>query len=297
MKKEKTVKTHQRRTKSGKVIVVKEHKAKYDAAEELKKAMSKAVGAGGELEALKNKKPVAQEEDEKSPYDEYGFTKDEFKEWYEGTGSKADKKVEKALRKALGRKAYTELNDQAADSYKKGGADKFFTKGLEEMKASTRAATKSVTPFKETKGSAKSTEIPSSAVKVKTSEGDLYVSGTTLRTAKIYKETPSGIEKLHPKRGFSEKDAKKIEKALSDGASKSSKSASKESMGDFKGHPKVMAKIDKLVQSYQKDIEKAQKHIDAGDVRPGGTGSRRMSYKEQKKYAEKRKSRRDKESK
>lgn len=152
MKKEKTIRTYQRRTKTGKVVTVKQHTAKYDAAEALKEA-AKKKGAGDELEALKKKKPVAQKEEVKSPYEEYGFTKDDFKEWYEGTGSKADKKVEKALKKAMGTKAYNALSDKAADEYKKGGAHRFFTKGLEEMKASTSASTKSVTPTKETKGS------------------------------------------------------------------------------------------------------------------------------------------------
>lgn len=150
MKKEKTIRTYQRRTKTGKVVTVKQHTAKYDAAEALKEA-AKKKGAGDELEALKKKKPVAQKEEVKSPYEEYGFTKDEFKEWYEGTGSKADKKVEKALKKAMGAKAYNALSDKAADEYKKGGAHRFFTKGLEEMKASTSASTKSVTSGKETK--------------------------------------------------------------------------------------------------------------------------------------------------
>lgn len=235
MKKEKTIRTYQRRTKTGKVVTVKQHTAKYDAAETLKEA-AKKKGAGNELEALKKKKPIDKDEVlgvdlndltdeefkdiagtfyafdkndnqvwapsnragfkkfcekyftskeekkrfqqewkdvvkdyqkenrskapkvEKAPksessYEGYGFTKDEFKEWYEGTGSKADKKVEKALKKAMGAKAYNALSDKAADEYKKGGAHRFFTKGLEEMKASTSASTKSVTPTKETKGS------------------------------------------------------------------------------------------------------------------------------------------------
>ena len=49
MKKEKKIKAHTRRTKSGKTITVKAHTAKYDAADELKKA-AKKKGAGDELE-------------------------------------------------------------------------------------------------------------------------------------------------------------------------------------------------------------------------------------------------------
>ena len=56
MKKEKAIRTYQRRTKSGKIVTVRQHTAKYDAAEALKEA-AKKKGAGDELEALK-KKPV-----------------------------------------------------------------------------------------------------------------------------------------------------------------------------------------------------------------------------------------------
>lgn len=53
MKKEKQVKTYQRRTKSGKVVTVKAHTAKYDAAEKAKEA-AKKKGAGSELAAKKS---------------------------------------------------------------------------------------------------------------------------------------------------------------------------------------------------------------------------------------------------
>ena len=129
MKKEKTVKTHTRKTKSGKTVTVKQHTAKYDAAEQAKEIVKKA-GAGAELERVKKAKM------QEDPYKDFDFTAEEFAEWYEGTGSKADKKVEKALRKALGRKAYDELNDAAAEGYKKGGADRFFTKEVYSTKES-----------------------------------------------------------------------------------------------------------------------------------------------------------------
>ena len=54
MKKEKTIKTYQRRTKSGKMVTVKQHTAKYDAAEKARE-MAKKKGAGSELEELKKK--------------------------------------------------------------------------------------------------------------------------------------------------------------------------------------------------------------------------------------------------
>lgn len=58
MKKEKTVKAYTRRTKSGKTVVVKQHTAKYDAAEE--KAMTKKRGAGGEFEGKRQINVVRQ---------------------------------------------------------------------------------------------------------------------------------------------------------------------------------------------------------------------------------------------
>ena len=221
MKKEKTIRTYQRRTKSGKIVTVRQHTAKYDAAEALKEA-AKKKGAGDELEALKKKpvdKPTEEEvaefeklldsfpeeldersrkmrlrqfmkakgkkgrqaeidetkweikeekkarkvwkanegfgkrleksydkehknsvKDSKDPYSAHGFTKDDFNEWYEGTGSAADKKVAKALRKTLGRKAYDELSDLAADNYKKGGASSFFKKNVHSKTAETKTS-------------------------------------------------------------------------------------------------------------------------------------------------------------
>lgn len=49
------------------------------------------------------------------------FTAAEFKEWYRGTGSAADKKVAKVLRAQLGRSGYRKLEDEAIDSYSSRG--------------------------------------------------------------------------------------------------------------------------------------------------------------------------------
>lgn len=57
MKKEKTVRTYKRRTKSGKVVVVRQHTAKYDAAERAKE-LAKKEGSGEELKAKKKKRNV-----------------------------------------------------------------------------------------------------------------------------------------------------------------------------------------------------------------------------------------------
>ena len=178
MKKEKQVRSYKRRTKSGKTVTVKAHTAKYAAADEKAKEVSKKPGAGKELEERK-KKPVQLEipfgkEEEKKVLDEVketekestkkpaekkttkkvrpvgsgtngptpkrkseakvtktttskpatsepAFTAAEFKEWYRGTGSAADKKVAKALRAQLGRSGYRKLEDEAIDNYSSRG--------------------------------------------------------------------------------------------------------------------------------------------------------------------------------
>lgn len=57
MKKEKTIKTYQRKTKSGKITTVKSHTAKYDAAAEVVKKAARKKGAGGELKTRLTKMP------------------------------------------------------------------------------------------------------------------------------------------------------------------------------------------------------------------------------------------------
>lgn len=158
MKKEKQVKSYQRRTKSGKVVTVKAHTAKYDAAEKAKEA-AKKKGAGKELEdkfgkkkmpdpnlsmneyldelkkgnskkesevkeaakkESKNKTPKVKKDTTKS-ISGPAFTAAEFKEWYHGTGSAADKKVAKALRAQLGRSGYRKFEDEAINNYSSRG--------------------------------------------------------------------------------------------------------------------------------------------------------------------------------
>ena len=173
MKKEKTIRTYQRRTKSGKVVTVRQHTASYDAAEKLRE-LAKKKGAGKEFEDRKSKGmpdpslPLEQYLDElskrkkgseaedsadvskeakkgaekkttkkeptpkkksaekstkrtKAETSEPAFTAAEFKEWYRGTGSAADKKVEKALRAQLGRAGYRKFEDEAIDNYSSRG--------------------------------------------------------------------------------------------------------------------------------------------------------------------------------
>lgn len=57
MKKEKTIKTYQRKTKSGKITTVKSHTAKYDAAAEVAKKAARKKGAGDELKTRLTKMP------------------------------------------------------------------------------------------------------------------------------------------------------------------------------------------------------------------------------------------------
>ena len=120
MQAEKKVRSYTRRTKSGKTVTVKAHTAKYEAAD--KKDAAKKKGAGKELEDKKKTSIVGK------PELETPFTKDEFKEWYEGTGSAADKKVAKALRKQLGRSGYRKFEDEAIDNYTSRGHLSMFKK-------------------------------------------------------------------------------------------------------------------------------------------------------------------------
>lgn len=247
MQKEKQVCSYKRRTKSGKIIIVRSHTAKYEAADKTGE-ISKKKGAGKELEERK-KKPVQLEipfgkEEEKKVLDEVKetakkesskkpaekkttdkgtrrasgaklnedgtfvsekdykksiahrkkkgarispkevkaikkweaahkeekvrpvgsgtngstpiktststssptFTAAEFKEWYRGTGSAADKKVAKALRAQLGRAGYRKLEDEAIDNYSSRGHLSMFKRVGGGSSAST--GTKSTTTKK-----------------------------------------------------------------------------------------------------------------------------------------------------
>lgn len=97
MKKEKQVKSYKRRTKSGKTVTVKAHTAKYEAADEKAKEVSKKPGAGKELEERK-KKPVQLEipfgkEEEKKVLDEVKETTKK-----ESSKKPAEKKTTKKVR-------------------------------------------------------------------------------------------------------------------------------------------------------------------------------------------------------
>lgn len=211
MKKEKKVRTYQRRTKSGKTITVRAHTASYEAAEKAKEA-AKKKGAGDEIverkkknwelpmdeflkklkeeraqkrkneepnkvEDEKPKKKSEKKSEKKTPYkkatkkrtvgtgtngpepknkattkktaakadtSEPAFTRDEFKEWYRGTGSAADKKVAKALRKQLGRSGYRKFEDEAIDNYTSRGHLSMFKRVSGGSSASAKTKNESV---------------------------------------------------------------------------------------------------------------------------------------------------------
>lgn len=220
MKKEKKVRTYQRRTKSGKMVTVRAHTASYEAAEKAKEA-AKKKGAGEELsskikkgeewklpmdeflkklkeerarkrdeesEKVENEKPKESEKKTekkttkkrtvgtgtngpepkkktttkktaaKADTSEPAFTAAEFKEWYRGTGSDADKKVAKALRAQLGRAGYRKFEDEAISNYTSRGHLSMFKRvsGESSASAKTKSASVSTKTSKTTKVSSAS---------------------------------------------------------------------------------------------------------------------------------------------
>lgn len=143
MKKEKTIRTYQRKTKSGKITTVKSHTAKYDAAAEVAKKAARKKGAGGELQAKITKMPdpkleLEQYLDElkksrsgassdtakkqkKSAPKSSGLSSTEFKAWYHDPKSKEGKAAAKKLKEQVGAEKYKELNKKANDSYSSRG--------------------------------------------------------------------------------------------------------------------------------------------------------------------------------
>lgn len=93
MKKEKTIRTYQRKTKSGKITTVKSHTAKYDAAAEVAKKAARKKGAGGELQAKLTKMP-----DPKLELQQY---LDELKKSRSGASSDTTKTTKSAPKKKL----------------------------------------------------------------------------------------------------------------------------------------------------------------------------------------------------
>lgn len=111
MKKEKQVKTYQRRTKSGKVVTVKAHTAKYDAVEKAKEA-AKKKGAGSELEAKKGSVKEAISSRSKKEAEP-------IREQLEKYGGKKGKEIAKEEPKTPAKKATTRKTTEKAPAKKK----------------------------------------------------------------------------------------------------------------------------------------------------------------------------------
>lgn len=155
MRKEKTVKAHSRKTKSGKTVQVKQHSAKYDSADDMaKKAMLAREGAGKEL--AKRKKAVAKPAGEE-------LNAEDFKAWYhwdQAGDPKNEKalKVEKCLKKKMGTKAYNKYFDELSDSYTARGHTKAFKSlDLAEGKSTPANSKATVAKSKQDSGTDKAT--------------------------------------------------------------------------------------------------------------------------------------------
>lgn len=288
MKKEKTVRTYQRRTKSGKMVTVREHKASYDAAEEARKAAAKKAGAGSEL----SKKKAAVEE---SPL---GFSADDYKEWYHwdmenDANNEAALRVEKALTKKMGKKAYNKYLEDMSNSYSARGHKKSYQSLLDEntarqkkQDAEIKAAAKDISRGAKEKAAeakaSKEKEVKSSStsgtysVRYRGADGKTHVETFSDKDAADDFRSNIAAGGYRPRGMF-------LPAGQEAGKPTSTKPTEKATSTESKGHPKVISRIDKLISSYQRDIEEAQKHIDAGEK-----GSGRLTYwREKKKNYEK----------
>ena len=119
MKKEKIVKTHTRKTKSGKTVTVRQHTAKYDAAEEAKKMAQKA-GSGKEFESKSKEYKVTKDDldtlgmsmkELDSLAKKLGVSHSDAASWYSGSdfsnfSKSGSVRADKAARKVVGEDAY-----------------------------------------------------------------------------------------------------------------------------------------------------------------------------------------------
>lgn len=117
MKKEKTIKAYKRRTKTGKVVSVRGYNAKYDAADELKNSIAKKEGAG---EELRNRMETY-----------FGFSKDDYKQWYhwdmvDDPDNQAALRAKNGLIKLMGKSAYAKYEDEQTGNYSSRGHIKSF---------------------------------------------------------------------------------------------------------------------------------------------------------------------------
>lgn len=106
-----------------------------------KESKVRPVGSGtnGPTPKRKSEAKVTKTTASKPATSEPAFTAAEFKEWYRGTGSAADKKVAKALRAQLGRSGYRKLEDEAIDNYSSRGHLSMFKRVSGGSSASTKS--------------------------------------------------------------------------------------------------------------------------------------------------------------
>nr|UVY15527.1 MAG: hypothetical protein [Bacteriophage sp.] len=156
MKKEKTIKTYQRKTKSGKITTVKSHTAKYDAAAEVAKKAARKKGAGGELKTRLTKMP-----DPKLELQNY---LDELKKSRSGASSDTTKTKKPAPKKKLKKPVGGGITGLEPKESKKGSCQ-------EQKKTAPKSSGLSSTEFKAWYHDPKSKEGKAAAKKLKEQVG------------------------------------------------------------------------------------------------------------------------------
>ena len=146
MKKEKTIKTHTRKTKSGKTVQVKQHTAKYDASDMAKDYLKSKKGAGEELskmEGLKDK--------EATNIPSTGISPEEYKAWYHWDAQADPKnpaalKVEKTLKSKMGAKGYKDYFNKMTEGYSpRGHTKEYKSLGIETPETPTKTPKETLT--------------------------------------------------------------------------------------------------------------------------------------------------------
>ena len=286
MKKEKQVKTYQRKTKSGKTTTVKAHTAKYDAADMAKEALKKA-GAGKEFEKKKaNKIDVSSE-----------ISPEDFKAWYHWDTDDDPKnegalKAEKQLKKKLGTKGYKEFFDKATDSYSARGHNKAFKEVCSEkgskVDAKTPKTEKSSNKPKGAKGrvtdedrkeqaefEANYNKPQKSMGKSAKADGDMSKvkdsSGKTPSTSKLKKGASTSNKETEILEEFSVKDSIKAAKRLKKSYKQDADFVRNGDIyigGEFKGGKAKPEGFEKHVRKLDKAIELLNKgkHAQAGNI-------------------------------
>lgn len=134
MKKEVQIKAHTRKTKSGKTVTVKAHSASRDSADSMaKEALKKKKGSGKELQKSKERKDdfekysdsdldMYPKSDIKKVAKALGISNIEAASWAVGPNFKNYKeshlnKGERAAKKYLGQKLFSQLDPSSSDSY------------------------------------------------------------------------------------------------------------------------------------------------------------------------------------